>query len=250
MEQAVYAVSWVHKMAVCEDPTKHPLVEQMLAGAKRILAKPVVKKQPITTSMLSSLVAKCGGKDASLSDVRTLAICLVSFAGFLRFDELSNLRESDVSYYDDHMELYIESSKTDQYRDGAWVVIAKTYTELCPVQMLRRYMELASVGSDPEKYLFRGILHTKSGTKLRSAGGLSYTRVRELVMEKLTQIGLDKSKFGLHSLRSGGASAAANAGVPDRWFKRHGRWRSENAKDGYVKDKLVDRLSVSQNMGL
>ena len=40
--------------------------------------------------------------------------------------------------------------------------------------------------------------------------------------------------YGLHSLRAGGASAAANAGVPDRMFKRHGRWRSENAKDGYI----------------
>lgn len=69
-------------------------------------------------------------------------------------------------------------------------------------------------------------------------------------MEKLSQIGLDKSKFALHSLRSGGASAAANAGIPDRWFKRHGRWRSENAKDGYVKDKLEDRLRDLQNIGL
>ena len=155
-----------------------------------------------------------------------------------------------MSYYDEHMELYIESSKTDEYRDGAWVVIAKTHTDLCPVQMLRRYMELAAVGSDSEKFLFRGIVHTKSGSSLRSSGGISYTRVRELVLEKLHQIGLDKSKFGLHSLRSGGASAAANAGVPDRWFKRHGRWRSENAKDGYVKDKLEDRLSVSQKIGL
>lgn len=66
----------------------------------------------------------------------------------------------------------------------------------------------------------------------------------------LTSIGLDKAKFGLHSLRSGGASAAANAGVPDGWFKRHGRWRSENAKDGYVKDKLEDRLTVSRSLGL
>ena len=46
-------------------------------------------------------------------------------------------------------------------------------------------------------------------------------------------LGLDKSKCRLHSLCSGGASAAVNASVPDRWFKRRGRWMSENAKDGY-----------------
>ena len=33
----------------------------------------------------------------------------------------------------------------------------------------------------------------------------------------------DISAIGTHSLRSGGALAAANAGVPDRLFKRHDR---------------------------
>lgn len=55
----------------------------------------------------------------------------------------------------------------------------------------------------------------------------------------------DISAIGTHSLRSGGATAAANAGVPDRLFKRHGRWASESAKDGYVQDSLSSRLSLS-----
>ncbi len=33
------------------------------------------------------------------------------------------------------MKIFIESSKTDQYRDGAWVVIARTATTICPVNM-------------------------------------------------------------------------------------------------------------------
>ena len=81
---------------------------------------------------------------------------------------------------------------------------------------------------------------------------LSCTRMRELLLEKLEKVGLNLKQYGLHSLRAGGATAAANAGVPvpDRLFKRHGRWRSENAKDGYVKDSLPDRLSVTKDMGL
>ena len=54
------------------------------------------------------------------------------------------------------------------------------------------------------------------------------------------------SAIGTHSLRSGGATAAANAGVPDRLFERHGRWASESAKDGYVQYSLSFRLSVSK----
>ena len=155
-----------------------------------------------------------------------------------------------MSIYADHMELFVESRKTDQFRDGAWVAIARTDTKLCPVAMLERYIDLAGTMGSPDKLLFRGLINTKNGSKLRESGGLSYTRVRELVLGMLSAIGLDRRQFGLHSLCAGGASAAANAGVPDRLFKRHGRWLSENAKDGYVKDRLEDRLEVSRKIGL
>jgi len=72
----------------------------------------------------------------------------------------------------------------------------------------------------------------------------------DLYNKKLTSSGFSATEFGLHSLRSGGATAAANAGVPDRLFKRHGQWKSENAKDGYVKDSIESRLQVSKKLGL
>ena len=36
----------------------------------------------------------------------------------------------------------------------------------------------------------------------------------------------------------------------DKIFKRKGRWRSENAEDGYVADSLESRLAVSISLGL
>ena len=101
-----------------------------------------------------------------------------------------------------------------------------------------------------DKHLFRGLVRTKEGHRLQSTDSISYTRVRERLPEVLKEIGLDPKKFGVHSLTSDVATAATNAGVPNRWFKRHGRWLSESAKDGYVKDRLDDRLSVSRNLGL
>ena len=81
---------------------------------------------------------------------------------------------------------------------------------------------------------------------------MTYTRFREMFIESFKSLVPNIKMFGLHSLRSGGASAAANAGIPDRLFKRHGRWRSENAKDGYIglKDDLNSRLRVSHSLGL
>ena len=86
--------------------------------------------------------------------------------------------------------------------------------------------------------------------KLRKSCQLSYTRSREIVLSALEGIGLDKNKFGLHSLRSGGATAATAAGIDDRLFKKHGRWKSDKAKDGYVKESITDRLLASKNLGI
>ena len=62
---------------------------------------------------------------------------------------------------------------------------------------------------------------------------------------------MNKSDFGLHSLRSGGATAAAAAaGVSDRLFKKHGRWKSEKAKDGYVHENIDEILSLSKHLGI
>ena len=63
-------------------------------------------------------------------------------------------------------------------------------------------------------------------------------------------IGLSRRDYGLHSLRAGGASAAANAQVTDRLFKRHGRWKSDKAKDGYIKDNILSLFSVSLSLGI
>ena len=63
------------------------------------------------------------------------------------------------------------------------------------------------------------------------------------MLEAFKDIVPDISPIGTHSLRP-------YAGVPDRLFKRHGRWASESAKDGYVQDSLSSRLSVSKALGI
>ena len=75
-----------------------------------------------------------------------------------------------------------------------------------------------------------------------------YTRTREIVLQAFAELGYPTHLFGLHSLRAGGASAAANAGVSDRLFKRHGRWKTDLAKEGYTKDNLESLLSVSRSL--
>ena len=73
---------------------------------------------------------------------------------------------------------------------------------------------------------------------MRVSGKMSYTLVRESMKKAINSIGLEEEKYGVHSLRSGGTTAAANTGVEERAFKQHGRWQSECAKDGYIRIQL------------
>ena len=114
-------------------------------------------------------------------------------------------------------------------------------------------MEKADISENSNEFIFRQLTYFKKlGTyKLRSVDKpISYSRSREIILKELENIGLNKSKFGIHSLRSGGATAAAESGVSDRLFKKHGRWKSENAKDGYVHENLDEILSLSKNLGI
>ena len=71
---------------------------------------------------------------------------VVSFAGFLRSSEVINLRRNDISFNDNYKLVSIRKSKTDQLRDGGTVVLAELKDAgVCPVKLMRRYLELARV---------------------------------------------------------------------------------------------------------
>jgi hypothetical protein len=170
---------------------------------------------------------------------------------FFRYKEISNLRMNNLSFYDTHVKICIESSKTDIYSQGNTVIIAKTNTDTCPVKLLAHYCKIAELRANSDEYIFRSLQFNKNFNKNTLSGinkPLSYTRAREILFKALVLIGCDKSMFGLHSLRSGGATQAANKNGSDRLFKAHGRWRSENARDGYVQDSLTATLYPYQKI--
>ena len=74
---------------------------------------------------------------------------LLLFAGFLRFNELSNLRCNDIEIFESHMDILIRKSKTDQLRLGNHTVIARTGLVSCPVQAMERYLIAAGLKSAP-----------------------------------------------------------------------------------------------------
>lgn len=116
------------------------MVKETLAVAKHMLAHKT-QKEPIIPEMLKNLVDKFASPGVSLSSIRAVIICLIGFGGFLLFSEMANLKEADIQTFSDHLRPFIESSKTDQYRDGAWIVIACSEQNTCPVGMLEWYIQ-------------------------------------------------------------------------------------------------------------
>ena len=155
--------------------------------------------------------------------------------------------------HDNYVAINVDKSNTDQLRKGNEVVIAKgSNPDTCLVKILSTY--LARIKQDPlehDNYIFRPLRKSRSGHKLVSVNKpLSYSTIRDHFKASFKDIVPDISRFGTHSLRAGGASAAANAGVNDRLFQRPGRWKTVSAMNGYVDDNLESRLTVSKMLGI
>ena len=141
--------------------------------------------------------------------------------------------------------MILEGSKPDVYREGRDVLISKPNSNTCPINMLLRYLSSAGIKHDSTDSIFRPISFCKSsGTyKLRKVK-LSHTG--ETMLSALEILRLDKKQIRINSLRSAGATAAATAGVDDRLFMKHGRWKTDLAKDCDVKENILYSFSVTK----
>ena len=89
-----------------------------------------------------------------------------------------------LSFFPSYAFIFLESSKTDQFRDGAWIVIARSDLPTCPVKALEEYRSAAQIDLSEDLSLFRALATPRSKEMVRSQG-ISYTRARELVEDAL-----------------------------------------------------------------
>ena len=240
----VYGIKWAHRWCGFEDPTQHHLPSLVIEAAKRRLSKKVQIKVPLTPKIIRLLLEKFW----DISNVRKsrfVNMVLLAFHGFLRINELRNLKRSDLVFAGSHLKIILHKNKSDVYGAGAEVLIATTGGSYCPTKNLELFLLLTDNFSSGDMYLFRKL----DGDKMSSLNlPMTYTEARAELKFYLSQVVSNEADFSWHSFRHGGASAAASKGVPDRLLKRHGRWRSDSAKDGYIHDDLEARLSVSSKL--
>ncbi|ESO93409.1 hypothetical protein LOTGIDRAFT_161981 [Lottia gigantea] len=159
---AFYSIKYIHDLASLHSPTDDKLVINILESAKRKLSKPVQKKSPVTVELLDMIYEKLT-ECPNLYNLRTICCLLLAFAGFLRSAELLNISRTDIVFHESYKLLFIEKSKTDMYRDGAWLPIAKTGGKLCPVVSLIKYLNASGIEQNSCEYIFRGLNKCRDG---------------------------------------------------------------------------------------
>ena len=158
-------------------------------------------------------------EEASLKDLRIAAVSSLGFAGFFRFNELANIQQKHLTFCDGFVKNFVSRSKTDVYREGNCVYIAKLEIKYSPLAILRKYIEAANLDLSSRLPLFRPLTKNKSGYSLRN-GKLFYTRCKEIFRTTLKDLGYDPKEYVLHSLRSGGATAViSNKSLPQPFLR-------------------------------
>ena len=113
--------------------------------------------------------------------------------------------------------------------------------------MLQKYMKTAGLSITYTDFLFRPCYISKGVSNIiKTNKRLSYTRVRECILSKLKLVA-PSLNLGTHSLKASGANAAAIViGISERCFIRHGRWKTDIAKDGYIVCSFERRLMITK----
>ena len=256
VDSAIYGIQWAHNLAGIPSPTDSPIVHSISRAAKKLIGTRLLnKKEPISAEMIRKLV-EASDLD-NLLELRNVCIFLLAFAGFFRIEEVLHIKYGDIHFHNGYVAINLDISKADQLRKGNQVVISEGSNDYtCPVKIFKRYLcQLERFPVDATHYVFRALSKTKSGHSLVSVNKpISYSSIRDYFKTSFKDIVPDIALFSTHSLRAGGASADANAGVADRLFQRHGRWKSVSAKNSYTVKGLnpgvtVDRVVWSSGWG-
>ncbi|WP_242454723.1 tyrosine-type recombinase/integrase [Bailinhaonella thermotolerans] len=194
----------------------------------------------------------------TLTGLRDRAVLVLGFALMGRRSELVALDIDDIVVTRDGLEVTIRMSKTDQDARGETVPVPYgSHPDTCPVRVVQAWIAVLAEAGVTSGPLLRGVdRHGRlSGTdKATGRGGarMSGHGINLIVRRAAEKAGLpDAEKFTAHSLRAGGATAAARNGAPVSAIARHGRW-SENSPvvHGYVRQADKWRDNPMRGVGL
>ncbi len=235
------SIGVAHRTAGQPSPAIDPTVAAVWAGIRRVHGTAADQAAPISVPLLRRMIEAAPPGPAGARD---RALLLVGFAAALRRSELVGLDVADVEERHEGLAVTIRRSKTDQ--DGAGGQIGVPYGSnpaTCPVRALRAWLELAGITDGP---LFRPV--DRHGTI--GPTGISAAGANRLVQRAVARTGTDPRPYSAHSLRAGLATAAAEAGVPERAIMNQTGHRSLLVARSYIRRGSLFLDNAAAQVGL
>lgn len=210
-------------------------------GIKRSKGIAPQGKTPILTADIRAMVQKLS---ADLLGIRDRALLLIGFAGAFRRSELVSLNVSDLRYVPEGLVITLPRSKTDQEGVGRRIGIPYgSQPQTCPVRALKAWLTASGITEGP---VFRAV--NRYGKV--QPGRLSDKAVALVVKRWAKAAGLDPAQYAGHSLRSGLATSAAQAGTAERAIMAQTGHRSVAMVRRYIRDGSLFRENAASDIGL
>ena len=231
IKRRLVSIGLVHKMKGHYLDTKHPAIVENMLGIKRRKGIKQKGKKPLLINNLKKIINVIDEeKESELKNARDRTIILLGFGGGFRRNELVSLDIEDFDFVDEGIKIKIKRSKTDQFGEGS--VKALPYfdnNKYCPVRSIKHWIKLSKIKDGP---LFRKFF---KGFKL-SKNRLSDQSVALIIKFYLKKAGIDNSNYSGHSLRSGFATSAAEAGAEERSIMNMTGHKSTEMVRRYIKE--------------
>ena len=237
----VAAIRTAHTRAGYEgqpQPTKE--LKDLLRGYRREWAEAggrVQMRAPLAGDALEAVLAQCAGEGAAA--VRDRAMILTGVYGMLRGGDFSAFTIADLEEDDPYgVILHLRWSKTDQDAKGDLVKLPHDGCGggTCPACCVKDWVALLAARGITTGPLFRGTdrngrISGEPKALGRKDSALCQKSVDRRVRLLALKAGLKSpSSYGSHSLRAGGATAAALAGVAPSAIAEGGRWKPGSAQ--------------------
>lgn len=241
IKRKMASISQRHQTAGFASPTQTPLVRGVWEGLQRSIGIKEEGKEALWLEELRQLLD--GITEDRLIDVRDRALLVVGWAAALRRSELVSLDVEHVQFTRDGLLVELYKSKTDQKGEGQQVALPFGSNPMtCPVRLLEKWLTESEITSGP---IFRRI--DRHGNIL---GRLTAQSVRLIVKKHCENIGLDPSRYGAHSLRSGFCSTAARAGKAEHQIMKQTRHKRSDSLQRYIKKVNLFDDNAASGIGL
>ena len=231
LKRRLVSIGVIHKLKGHYLDTKHPSIIENIMGIKRRKGSFQKGKKPILINNLKAIINVIDQQNKEeIKKLRDRSIILIGFSGGFRRNEIVSLDYDDLDFVTEGLKIKIRRSKTDQFGEG--LIKALPYfdnTQYCPVVSLKKWINITRINSGP---LFRRF---SKGSRLTESR-LTDQTVALLIKEYLTLTGIDSKNYSGHSLRSGFATSAAEAGVEERKIMAMTGHKSTEMVRRYIKD--------------